>query len=69
MQRRIEALRQEGLVLEGQHPDLHDVSISQGGQYTRLEVRPLVAPNADITVLRPVITSMKHMTSGTEYSV
>ncbi|MCL6096573.1 MAG: hypothetical protein M1444_02735 [Patescibacteria group bacterium] len=66
MQRRIEALRQDGLVLEGQHPDIHDVSISSGGQSTRLEVRPLVARRADLTVLRPV---SRTMASGQEYRV
>ena len=67
MQRRIEALQQEGLVLEGQYRDIHDIYISQGGQVHHLEVRPLVAPHADITILRPVTSSIR-MTPGAEYS-
>jgi len=66
MRTRLETLRTEGLVLEGQYPEIRDVSVSQGGRSHSMEVRPLVAKRADITVLRPTRTSMS---AGIEYKL
>lgn len=53
MTRRVEELRSMGFVLEGQHPDIHSVTVSERGKSKTVDVRPLVAPRADLTVLRP----------------
>jgi hypothetical protein len=54
-QNRIEALRMEGLVVEGQYPDMRTIDVSQNGQSRTMEVRPLVLKHADLTVFRPVL--------------
>lgn len=53
MPRRVEELRSMGFVLEGQYPDIHSVTVSEKGGSKVVDVRPLVAPRADLTVLRP----------------
>jgi hypothetical protein len=50
---RIDALRLEGLVVEGRHTDVTSISWTEGGTTKRMDVRPLFAPRADVTVWRP----------------
>ena len=51
---RIEELRMEGLVVEGEHTDIPNISWTEAGRRMSMDVRPLFIPKADITVLRPV---------------
>jgi len=50
---RIDALRMEGLVVEGRHTDVTSVSWTEKGIARQMKVRPLFIPKADITVWRP----------------
>jgi hypothetical protein len=50
---RIEELRMEGLVVNGDHFDVKQISVSKDGERTTVDVRPIFLPRVGITVLRP----------------